>query len=155
MKFQFNTKDGYGNYPEGYVSFTGLDVIDYSQNWFILSTGFHIGTEILKPFTFNICLKLSPITNCNSVDRHLLRQPPYPDTFKDMTHNGFYFEPKIDASFKFWRFKLKAQFSYMLITKTLGPSFNKTAQEENFYMEGFAGASIYLLDTSFYLIYSF
>ena len=148
MHFSFTGRDGYGNYPSGNESFEGFEVIRYKQDWVLIATGFYIGTNILSPFSFDLSFQISPFAYCNAYDNHLMRSPPDPDTFWDITFNGFYIEPRANISFKYKNIGLSLEAAYCYIGKTRGLSYYKIGNG-NFIQSGNAGASLALFDTRF------
>jgi len=157
MRFSFSGKNGYIQYAKlgtnGYSPIKDAEkipcigeVITYKQDWFLLAIGFSIGTEIFNPFFFDFSVKLSNFTYCTATDHHILRN----DEFKDITSNGFYFEPELNVSIFLKPFELSLNFAYRNIGKTIGESYIKENKESQYFLSpNNAGAGISFLDTRF------
>ena len=154
MHFYFSGRDGYGKYASRNwetIEFNG-EVITYRQDWFLFATGFSIGTEILRPFTFDLSFKISPLTYCNATDEHLIRSM----TFKDFTSFGLYLEPACSVSLNIKRFELSLEFAYRYIGRTRGKSYIKGENTGKYFIsENDAGAGLSILDTRFLVIFHF
>jgi len=133
MRFSFTARDGEGQYarkkgnntyypiddaPQN-ISFEGMTVINYQQDWFILATGAVIGTNILAPFSFDLSFKISPLTYCAATDNHLLTST----IFKDFTSFGLFIEPSLSASLTVKNIIFSLGASYRYISPTKGESF--------------------------------
>jgi len=152
MHFSFTARDGYHEYPPGYVTPTGKgtfsgNIISYQQDWLFLATGFFIGTKILYPFSFDISFQISPLTFCATTDDHILRNI----IFKDFTGFGLFLEPGVSVSFAIEKIELSLDFVYRYIGRTRGVSY---VNEDN---EGYrssindAGAGLSVIDLSFFV----
>jgi len=166
MRFSFTGKDGYGIYarekvkysntyysiddnPQN-VSFDGMTVINYQQDWLILATGVVIGTNILYPFSFDLSFKISPLTYCAATDNHFLTS----SIFKDFTSFGLYIEPSLSASLVVKNIKFSLGASYRYISPTKGESYmNNNRGFELSSNE--AGAGLSLWDFKFSVKYIF
>ncbi|MCL2243731.1 MAG: omptin family outer membrane protease [Treponema sp.] len=145
MRFSFSGRDGNGIYPGSTVSFQGKEVIYYLQDWFLIGTGFSIGTKILSPFSFDLSFQMSPFTFCSATDEHLMTET----TYRDLTAWGFYLEPGGNISVNMKYISFSFNLSYRFIGRTIGPSYRDKDNSGFFIQEGNAGAGLSLLDTRF------
>lgn len=161
MRFSYEGKDGYYKYArgKGYNSgkyydiddkpdidvFEGI-VITYKQDWLLLATGLSIGTEILRPFSFDLSFKASPLTYCASTDEHLLIF----NTYKDFTSFGLYMEPALCISYSFEVIKFSLDYSFRYIGRTTGETYYKPENSEKYYLSpNESGAALYMSNTRF------
>jgi len=164
MRFSFSGKDGSGTYARNkgsayypiddnpkHITYSG-EVIRYEQNWLLLATGFSIGTDILFPLTFELFLKISPLTYCSATDEHLTTRMIY----KDFTSFGFYYEPEVNVSIFLKQIELSFNFAYRYIGKTKGETYIKKNTDTQYYLSpNKAGAGLSIIDTRLLAIWHF
>ena len=166
MHFSFTGRDGYGIYSRGKVfdasgnpimfysiddnpikrSYNGKEVIRYMQDWYMITTGFIIGTNILSPFSFDLSFQISPFTFCAATDEHIERKI----TFKDYTGWGLLLEPKGNISVNLENIIFSLELTYRYIGRTRGISFYDNGNTGFYYQSANeAGAGLSLLNTCF------
>ena len=159
MRFAFSGKDGYGKYartvdgsyypiddsPVEY-SFEGMNVIRYKQDWFLAAAGFSIGTEILKPLSFELSFHITPLTYCAAKDEHLTNSK----TFIDTTSFGLFIEPKGRISLSLQKMEFSLEAAYRRINNTKGPSYADIGNIGSYRLSpNEAGAALSLFDVRF------
>jgi len=110
-------------------------VIEYTQNWFILSPGVFIRFRLGRFFSLNGNFNYSPLIYCADRDDHLRRDPI--TIFQDYLHYGQYlkggggitFSPLNDLDVTIF-------LSYSSITDSRGDAFSKGAADINFVNDG-------------------
>ena len=122
MRFAFTGRDGYGEYDyPGWspnVSYEGMEVIRYEQDWLILAAGLSIETKKLFPFSFEFSFKISPLIYCAATDVHL------PSViFKDYMGFGLFTEPQARFSIAVKNIDFSLEFSYRYIGGTKGITY--------------------------------
>jgi len=137
--FSFAGRDGYGEYPWGTESFEGEEVIRYKQDWFLIAAGFSIGTKLLSPFSFDISFQISPLTYCQAIDEHIMRN----ETYLDYSALGLFLEPSGRISFSAQRIEFSLETAWRFTGKTRGDSFLLSSGSFN----GEAGAGLSFIDT--------
>ena len=141
MRFSFAARDGYWSYPASSGSFEGENVCNYRQDWYLLAAGISIGTNILYPFSFDISFQISPITYCQAVDEHLMRN----ETYLDYSVNGLFLEPAGRFSFSAQQIEFSLEAAWRFTGKTRGNSFMQSSGS----FIGEAGAGLSFIDTRF------
>ena len=136
------------NYYE--YSFKGREVIRYQQDWLLLASGFSVGTNYFRPFSFEFTFQISPFTYCAAVDEHIGSR-----TFRDYSAWGLFIEPKGRISFSIKRFDLSIEGGYRFIGRTKGPAYIESANSGSFSRIGDAGAGLSLMDLRFLARYQF
>lgn len=147
-RFSFTGRNGYGIYNNSNPKeqdFSGEKVISYQQDWLLLAAGFTAGTKILYPFSFEVSLKISPLTYCAAIDTHLLRDT----VFRDFSKFGLFVEPSLKMSFTVKRVELSLGALYRNIGKTKGRSYSKDFSNGYSLDKNKAGAGLSMLDTNF------
>jgi len=145
-RFSFAARDGYWSYPSGTGSFEGEYVCNYQQDWFILAAGISIGTNILSPFSFDISFQISPLTYCQAIDEHIMKN----ETYMDYSAFGLFLEPAGSFSFNMERIELSLEFAYRYIGKTRGESYSKVNDGD--YSPNYeAGAGLSSIDTRLFV----
>jgi len=147
MYFDFTGRNGHGVYPDGYISFEGMEVIRYRQNWMLAAAGLSIGTKIISPLTFELSFQISPLTYCYAIDNHYLRIPPR--TFYDYTSGGLFLEPKGSVSFNIKRIDISLEAAYRHIENTKGVTYIKDKGSAPYKSTNKSGAGLSLMDISF------
>ena len=119
MHFSWEASDGFGLYPFGEVTFNG-PVVEYSQNWFLLSPGVSLIGRISPLFFTEGNLSYSPLIFCAAQDHHIQRETVFYD-FPRWGHHlnlgagfGIFLNPNIE---------LKFSLAYRLITGSRGDTY--------------------------------
>jgi len=134
--FKMEGRDGYYSYEIYNWENKPLSgpVINYSQNWFLLSPGLSMGFT-LNRFMIKSTIKITPLVFCISYDDHIRREL----FITDFMFGKVAVEPALDVSFALSpRFEIGLNGSYRYITGTRG-----TTIEDN-YASYYASDSAYI-----------
>ncbi|MDR1318983.1 MAG: omptin family outer membrane protease [Treponema sp.] len=158
--FSFSGLDGYGRYarirngdydsinnsPQEY-DYSGK-VINYTQEWIILSPGFSAGARFLKNFSFEFSFLISPFIYCADLDEHLTTGTQY----RDYMGWGLYLEPRVLLSWAplAW-LDVSLETGWRYISGTRGETYSRPLGKGN-YAGGSseAGAGLSLLDAGLF-----
>jgi outer membrane protease len=158
MRFSFTGKDGFGKYarekPEHDGTFFPIDyypteytfsgeVIHYTQDWLIATTGLAIGIRIFDRLTFDLSFQISPFTLCIDKDEHLTRDI----TFIDNTSLGLFIEPRGKVSYSVEWFEVSFELAHRSIGLTRGEVYIKEGDGDFMLAYGTAGAGLSIIDT--------
>jgi len=148
MHFSFEGRDGYRDYEnfEPKVGVFSGKVIEYKQNWFIISPGFTIGTDILSPFSIDLSFQITPLTFCNAVDQHLVTGV----TYYDYVNFGLFLEPRGSVSLKTNMFDFTFEFAYRCVISSQGETYYQNKNSEHAFLSpNDPGAGFSLFDVRF------
>jgi len=169
MRFSYSGNDGNGTYarrkstnPDTYhsiddnpikISYSGQEVIRYQQDWYLISAGFTIGTQVLFPLALDLSFQISPLTYCVSRDDHLSviifgNKSPH-RVYKDYTSLGLFLEPAGKISITAGRFDFSIIGAYRYIGRTKGPAYSDFGNRGLFIQNGEAGAALSIFDVRF------
>ncbi|MDR0568154.1 MAG: omptin family outer membrane protease [Spirochaetaceae bacterium] len=128
MYFSWASKDGYIQYEQyntdAYTSwekrsYTG-PVINYTQQWLIISQGIGVWAPFLKIFSASLAVQIGTAIQCIARDDHFLRNMRFIDT----AYWGFYLEPKGEFVFApHPRARIGLSAGYRLINGSRGASY--------------------------------
>jgi outer membrane protease len=159
MRFSFEGRDGYGKYarvkssnpytyypidddPYPYL-FKGA-VIRYTQDWFVLATGFIIGIKLPDNLSFDMSFQISPLTFCAATDEHLTTKT----TYRDITSLGLFLEPAGRLTYTINHLELSLEYAYRYIGRTRGKTYQKY-KDGDYAANGEGGAGLSLSNTRF------
>jgi outer membrane protease len=144
MRFSFSGMDGHGLYDNLTVShpFSGK-VINYTQNWFIVTPAVSLNAHFLNRFTAGLFFQISPLVWCIDHDEHLTTGKQY----RDYMRWGLFLEPRASFSFAFnRRFAVSADLAYRYITGSRGETYQSPLGQDNYSASGEAGSGLSLMD---------
>lgn len=165
MRFAFSGEDGNGVYareqgsqgsqiyhpitdaPTTY-NFNGK-VINYTQDWFIVSPGVSFSYYFLSVFSAALSFQISPLIFCNDMDEHLTRNLQY----RDYTRGGLFFEPSFNFSFTANKWLgVLFELSYRSIAGSQGVIYLRSYGEGNYLpAASMAGTGLSIWDASLML----
>jgi len=162
MRFSFAGRDGYIKYarvksydffgnPIAYYPINDNpieetlsgEVIRYQQDWLLIAMGFHIGTKILYPFSFELSFQISPLTYCAAIDNHLDESKQI--DYYDFTSWGLFLEPAGRFSYTIEKIEFSLEIAWRYIGKTIGESY--TGFGKIIFLNGEAGAGLSFIDS--------
>jgi outer membrane protease len=161
MLFRFSGEDGSGKYarwiqqgaykpiddsPQIY-EFSGK-VINYTQEWLIISPGISAGTRFMRFFSFEFLFLISPLLFCTDLDEHLTSKVQY----KDYMQWGIFLEPRGVFSFfpANWA-ELSLELGWRYITGTRGETYiNSYGKDDYFPGTAEAGAGLSLFEAGLF-----
>ncbi|MDR0494548.1 MAG: omptin family outer membrane protease [Treponema sp.] len=162
MRFSFSGQFGEGKYARetgGWYSYifapidddpdivsfsTREKVINYTQNWFVLSPGISVAYHFLNKFSAELFFSISPLIFCEDLDEHLTTGRQY----RDIMHGGLLAEPGFRFSFiPNKRLEFSLDFSWRHIGGTRGATFISPVFTNDYVQDGEAGAGLSLTDT--------
>jgi outer membrane protease len=153
--FAFTGRDGYRNLYQGRTvvqSFEGREVINYEQDWLLVTAGFSIGTNILLPFSINLSFQISPFAYCVSKDEHLATNTDnityVHTTYIDVTYSELYIKPSINISYIWKNISFLGEFAWHFIEVSTGESYINTDDRGFDLNPNKAGAGLSLFDFS-------
>jgi len=161
MRFSFTGRDGYGVYARKKSdniyhpinddpvlhNFYGKTVITYEQNWYIISAGGSIGTQLFYPFLFELSFKTSPFSYCAAKDNHVEKNTLY----LDFSGWGQFIEPELKVLFTQKKYDFSVNIKYRHIGKTKGDSYFNPNNTGYYMSSNKAGAALSVLDICFLL----
>ena len=119
MHFSWEARDGFGEYPFGDMMFIGT-VVEYMQNWFILSPGISIEYGLNDSISIEGNISYSPLIFCIARDHHIHRDTVFYD------YPGFGHSIKWGGSLTFSpdpNVNYTLSFNHRLITGSRGNSY--------------------------------
>jgi len=163
MHFNFYGENGYGNYARetggagsgifasindspDYLSFANSGkLINYTQDWFIVSPGVSLGYYFNALFYAELVFHISPLVFCNDWDEHLITKVQY----RDYMRGGIFLEPEFHFSYSInRRFDLSLKCSWRYIGETRGEIYVRSPSDDDFVQNGNAGAGLSMIDAS-------
>jgi outer membrane protease len=119
-------------------------VINYAQDWLIVTPGVSITCYFLSDFSLELAFQISPLIWCSDLDEHLTRKLQY----RDYTRDGLFLEPSGTLSFAATRrLTLSFEFSYTGISGSKGQIYLRSYGEGNYLpAASMAGTGLSIMD---------
>jgi len=156
MHFSFYGKNGYYTYAQyfGNDKYAPIDstqkepldgkVINYTQDWFIITPGVSLGYYFNTHFYAELVLQISPLIFCDDLDEHLKTKIKY----QDRMWGGIFLEPGFHFSwFANKRLEFSLEFSWRYISETRGKTYESSLFSDDFEQNGTAGAGLSIINT--------
>jgi outer membrane protease len=162
MRFTFSGQYGYAKYaretggansgiyasiddrPDRYSFADKEKIINYTQNWFIVSPGIALGYYFNNRFYAELFFQISPLIFCNDLDEHLMTYTQY----RDYMRGGLFLEPGFHVSYSVnKRLELSLDFSWRYTGGTRGETYASPLFTQNYIEQGEAGAGLSMIDT--------
>jgi len=123
-------------------------VISYSQKWFYAAPGVSLGMGYKELLFAEISFIITPLVLCTDMDEHILTNTQYKDKMK----GGIMLEPgfRFSLNLKKW-LGISCEISWRYISRTRGPSYNRSIGSGIYVREGEAGAGLSMLNTALML----
>ena len=147
MRFSWSGKNGYTQYPEDISRPWSADlpkesvngkIIQYTQNWFILSPGVSLNYNLSSLFSLGGNFSYSPLIYGANKDEHLQRRI----TFHDYLYFGHYFNGGGHVTFSpRQKIDFNLSFTYRHITGSRGDTYVNSVKDD-----GIAGAGYSVFD---------
>jgi len=157
MHVDFSSQNGYYIYapPLGDGKYAPIDnapkipidgkVINYTQEWFIITPGVSVGYHLNTRFYAELVFHISPLISCHDFDEHLTRNLQ----FRDFMRYGIFIEPGFRFFYRLGeRLELSMNCSWRYIGGTRGETYLKRMDSSTWSQEGEAGAGLSVIDTS-------
>jgi len=158
IHYAFTGRDGYGKYareksvyPRTYYAidddpkiydFTGMELINYKQDWLIFSPGFSAGARMFNVLTIDLSLKISLFNYCIAQDEHISLK----DKYVDIIYGNLFLEPAADIIFSINRFDIMFNITWKQLSGSSGFSYKNNNDAGFFLSQNKSGAAINFID---------